>query len=126
MELNIISVIVIPLISLIFFLLAKGVFLLSTFGLLFFTLLSIYIYNNLDRKETLSIFKDNGVLYFYLSDDQLFTVKFSTDQSLSEVIRESIRMEMITIEMMVDQINFMNFRDDRLHRELNELVGRID
>lgn len=126
MELNIIFIVVIPVISLIFFLLAKGLFWMATFGFLFFTFISIYIYNNSDRKETLHIFKDNEKLYFYLSDDQLFVVRFSKEEPLSEVIKQSLLREMLTIESMVNQIDFMNFRDDRLHRELNELVGSIN
>ncbi|NEW60351.1 hypothetical protein GSY74_03560, partial [Sulfurovum sp. bin170] len=103
-------------------LLSKGLFIISIILGGVFIFFILYIYNSLDRKETLHIIRSEGRLYFQLSDDPLFSVKISSDQSLSDVITEAISNEMATLKDMVDSVDFINFKDDRLHRELNRLV----
>ncbi|SFV64053.1 hypothetical protein MNB_SV-12-1042 [hydrothermal vent metagenome] len=117
-----IYIIIVPIITIILYLLSKGLFIISTIAGSLLILFILYIYHNLERKETLNIIKSDGRLYFNLSDDQLFSVKISSEQSLSEVIKDAILNEMATLKDMVGNIDFINFKDDRLHRELNRLV----
>jgi hypothetical protein len=76
----------------------------------------------LNRKESLNIIKNRDRVYFYLSDDELFSVKLSKDDLLSEVLLNIILKEMPTIELMVDRIDFINFKDDKLNEKLNSLI----
>lgn len=117
-----IFIIIVPLITVILYLLSNGLLILSVIASGFFILFTIYIYNNLGRKETLYIIRTKDRIYFNLSDDQLFSVVLSDKQSLSELIEDTISNEMVTLKDMVDNINFINFKDDKLHRELNRLV----
>jgi hypothetical protein len=117
-----IFIIIIPIIITLFYLLSKGILIISILASILFILFTLFVYNNLDRKETLNIIKSNGEIYFNLSDDLLFSVKLSDEESLSELIEYIISKEMITIKDTVDSINFINFRDDKLHKKLNRLV----
>ena len=117
-----IFIIIVPIITTIFYLLSKGLLIISAIGGGFFALFSLSIYHNWDRKETLNIIRSDREVYFNLSDDLLFSVEFSKEQSLSELVEYVISKEMITLKDMVDTINFINFRDDKLHRKLNRLV----
>jgi hypothetical protein len=117
-----IFIIIIPIMSAILYLLSKGLLIISVIGFGFFILFIIYIYNNLDRKETLYIIRSDERVYFNLSDDQLFSVVFSDEESLPKLIENIVSNEMATLKDMVDNINFINFRDDKLHRELNRLI----
>jgi len=117
-----IFIIIVPIITVILYLLSKGLLIISTLSGTFFIFFILFIYNNLDRKETLNIIRSEGKLYFNLSDDQLFAIKLSDEESLSELIENTVKKEIATIKDMVDNINFINFRDDRLQRELNRLV----
>ena len=116
---NHIFIIAIPLITILLYLVSKGLLTITTIVGLF----AIAIYNNRNRKECLNIIKDRDRLYFHLSDDELFSVKLSKDDSLSEVLPNIILSEMATIELMVDRIDFINFRDDKLNKELNSLIS---
>lgn len=64
----------------------------------------------------------NGRLYFNLSEDRLFSVELSEEKMLSEVIKKVVLEEMVTIRTSVDRIDFINFQDDILNRELNKLI----
>jgi len=75
--------------------------------------------NNLNRKENLNIIRDEEKLYFYLSDDLLFSVDLLQDKTLTETLRESIQKEMSTLENMTRKICFINFKDHSLLDELN-------
>ena len=75
--------------------------------------------NNIYRKENLNIIRDDKKLYFYLSDDLLFSTDLSRNKSTTETIRESITKEMSTIKDMARQICFINFKDESLLNELN-------
>jgi len=117
-DINHIFIVTIPLIMILLYLVSKGLLTITTIVGLF----TIAIYNNRNRKECLNIIKDRDRLYFLLSDDELFSIKLSKDDSLSEVLPNIILREMATIELMVDRINFINFRDDKLNKELNSLI----
>jgi len=75
--------------------------------------------NNIYRKENLNIIRDDKKLYFYLSDDLLFSTDLSRNKSTTETIREAITKEMSTIKDMTRQICFINFKDESLLTELN-------
>lgn len=78
--------------------------------------------NNLNRKENLNIIRDENKLYFYLSDDLLYTVDLLRNQSITETLKASIESEMSTIKDMARKICFINFKDDSLLDELNHAL----
>ena len=75
--------------------------------------------NNIERKENLNVIKDENRLYFYLSDDLLFSVDLLQNKSFTQTLRESIRDEMTTLQNITRKICFINFKDDNLLNELN-------
>jgi len=75
--------------------------------------------NNLERKENLNIIRDENKLYFYLSDDLLFSTDLERNKSTTDTVRESINKEMSTLKQMARQICFINFKDEHLLTELN-------
>ena len=75
--------------------------------------------NNIHRKENLNIIRDDNKLYFYLSDDLLFSTDLLRNKSTTETIREAITKEMSTLKDMARQICFINFKDESLLTELN-------
>jgi hypothetical protein len=75
--------------------------------------------NNIHRKENLNIIRDDNKLYFYLSDDLLFSTDLLRNKSTTDTIRDSITKEMSTLKDMARQICFINFKDERLLTELN-------
>ena len=83
------------------------------------TLLYFTRVNNKDRKENLNIIRDENKLYFYLSDDLLFSVDLLRHKTFTETLRESIKDEMSTISNITRKICFINFKDDKLLSELN-------
>jgi len=122
-DINHIFIIAIPLITTLLYLISKGLLIITIIVSFLVGLFTIHIYNNKDRKESLNIIKNRDKLYFYLSDDELFSVKLSKDASLSEILPNIILREMATIELIVDRIDFVNFRDDKLNKELNSLIS---
>ncbi|CAA6822898.1 MAG: Unknown protein [uncultured Sulfurovum sp.] len=86
--------------------------------LLYFTKL-----NNRNRKENLNIIRDESKLYFYLSDDLLFSVDLVRNKSMTETLRASIQNEMSTIHNITRKICFINFKDDNLLKELNSKLN---
>jgi len=76
--------------------------------------------NTHNRKENLNIIRDENKLYFYLSDDLLFSVDLHSNKSISETLREAINREIATIKNITRKICFINFREDELLDELNE------
>jgi len=117
-----IFIIIVPIMSAILYLLSKGMLIISAIGFGSLILFAIYIYNNLDRKETLYTIRSDGRVYFNLSDDQLFSVGFSDEESLPKLIENIVSNEIATLKDLVDNINLINFKDDKLHRELNRLI----
>lgn len=75
--------------------------------------------NNRERKENLNIIRDENRLYFYLSDDLLFSVDLLRNKSFTQTLRESIKNEMATLQDITRKICFINFKDDNLLNELN-------
>ena len=90
-----------------------------TILLIIMALVYIIHINNQERKENLNIIKDEHKLYFYLTDDLLFSVDLPRNKSFTQTLRESIKEEMITIKDITRKICFINFRDDVLLHELN-------
>ncbi len=119
---NHIFIIATPLILIILYLITENLLIITIIFSTIFLLGSMYIYKNFDRKESLNIIKDKNRIYFNLSDDELFSVKISKDELLSDVLVDAILRELATIEEMVDRIDFINFRDDKLHKRLNEII----
>jgi len=78
---------------------------------------------NINRKENLNIIRDENKLYFYLSDDLLFSADLLRNKSFTETLRESIKNEMSTINTITRQICFINFKDDKLLNELNSSLN---
>ena len=78
--------------------------------------------NTHNRKENLNIIRDENKLYFYLTDDLLFSVDLSANRSISETLREAIDREIATIKNITRKICFINFREDALLDELNDTL----
>ena len=74
------------------------------------------------QKETLNIIQGDEVLYFTLSDDLLFSVQIGKEQKRNELLREVIEKEIVVMRDIVHRIDFVNFKNDRLQRELNALI----
>jgi hypothetical protein len=87
------------------------------------TLLYFVKMNNLNRKENLNIIRDENRLYFYLSDDLLFSVDLPRNKNFTEIVRASVKREMSTIHDITRQICFINFKDDKLLNELNSSLN---
>jgi hypothetical protein len=123
MEQNIdyLFIIAIPVITLILYLINKGLVIFTIIGG-FFILSLLYIYHSKDRKERLNIIKDKEMLYFHLSDDLLFFVQVDDEERFNEILRETIYNEMATIKEIVYKIEFVNFKNDKLNQELNALI----
>ncbi len=98
---------------------SDNLFIYLTILLIIMALVYIIRINNQDRKENLNIIKDEHKLYFYLTDDLLFSVDLPRNKSFTQTLRESIRDEMITLKDITRKICFINFKDDNLLYELN-------
>jgi hypothetical protein len=75
--------------------------------------------NTIERKENLNIIRDESKLYFYLSDDLLFSVNLSHNKSIAETLREAINRETASIRNITRKICFINFKEEKLLNELN-------
>ena len=89
--------------------------------LLLSVILFLYILqkNSINRKENLNIIRDDSKLYFYLSDDLLFTIELLRDVSITETIRKTTDREMATLKKIVKKICFINFKNEHLLTEIN-------
>ncbi len=96
------------------------------FSLLIFLIGVIFFYisriNNMDRRENLNVIRDENKLYFYLTDDLLFSVELSHEQSVSDILRETIYRELSSLKDIIRKICFINFREDKLLAELNHSI----
>jgi len=119
---NHIFIITTPLIITILYLITENLLIITIMSTAIFTLVFLYIYNNLNRKESLNIIKSCNRIYFHLSDDELFSIKIPKDKAFSDVLIDTILREMATIKELVDSVDFINFRDDKLHKKLNEII----
>jgi len=92
---------------------------------LFLAIISLYVIkmNTSNRKENLNIIRDEKKLYFYLSDDLLFSIELPQNSSLAETIRNVIQEEMSTIKSITRKVCFINFKDDLLLKELNQYLN---
>ncbi len=80
--------------------------------------------NNLERRENLNIIRDENKLYFYLSDDLLFSVDLPRNKNFTQTLREAIKNEMATLKTITRKICFINFKDDNLLNELNSKLKK--
>ena len=79
--------------------------------------------NNRVRRENLNIIRDENKLYFYISDDLLFSVDLLRNKSFAQTLRDSIKREMSTLTSITRKICFINFKDDKLLNELNSSLN---
>ena len=82
-DINHIFIITIPLITILLYLISKSLLIITIISSTIVSVLILYIYNSLNRKESLNIIKNRDRVYFYLSGDELFSVKLSKDDLLS-------------------------------------------
>ena len=78
--------------------------------------------NTLERRENLNIIRDEHKLYFYLTDDLLFSVNLTPKKSIAETLKETISRETASIKNITRKICFINFREDKLLNELNNML----
>lgn len=83
---------------------------------------SISYINNYDKKENLNIIKDEEKLYFYLTDDLLFSINLASNKPIEETLREVINLEIIHMKDIIGKICFINFEDNKLLDELNSVI----
>jgi hypothetical protein len=79
--------------------------------------------NTNNRKENLNIIRDEKKLYFYLSDDLLFSIELPKNKPLAETLRDVIEEEMSTIKDITRKVCFINFKDDVLLKEVNQSLN---
>ena len=77
---------------------------------------------NNKRKENLNIIQEKNELKFYLSDDIFFSVALSKNMDIGTTIKKVIRNEIHCLDKSVRKINFINFVDERLEKELNNIL----
>ena len=87
------------------------------------TILYFIKINNTHRKENLNIIRDENKLYFYLSDDLLFSVDLLRNKSIADTLRYAIKKEMLTIHTITRKVCFINFKNDDLLKELNSSLN---
>ncbi len=119
-----IFIITTPLIKALLYLTIENLLTITILGIIFLTLFIYYIYSSINRRESLNIIKDNNIIYFNLSDDELFSIKIDDNEILSDALLNAIKEEFNTIKDIVDRVDFINFRDDKLYRELNEFIQK--
>ncbi len=78
--------------------------------------------NNQQRKENLNIIKKENELQFYLSDDIFFSMEIPKEKNFAKTIRNVVEKEIACLETTVRSINFINFTNKPLERELNEFL----
>ncbi len=119
-----IFIITTPLIKALLYLTIENLLTITILEIIFLTLFIYYIYSSINRRESLNIIKDNNIIYFNLSDDELFSIKIDDNEILSDALLNAIKEEFNTIKDIVDRVDFINFRDDKLYRELNEFIQK--
>ncbi|MBD3793281.1 MAG: hypothetical protein IE889_03870 [Campylobacterales bacterium] len=82
----------------------------------------LYIVRSSSRKEVLHVIQNNQKVYITLSDDELFSIELTEEQSLRDIMLRLLENEQLMISDLVCYINFVNFKNDALQRELNELI----
>ncbi len=117
-----IFIITTPLIKTLLYLITENLLIITISSIAFLTLFMYYVYSSINRRESLNIIKDNNIIYFNLSDDELFSIKIEDNETLSDALFNAINEELTTIKDIVDRVDFINFRDDKLYRELNKFI----
>ena len=88
--------------------------------------LTYYFYKyheyNKDRKEPLSILLGDNQLHFMLSDDNFLDVPLKKDQNIAELITNTVKKEINTINRLVDKIYLVNIKDEQLQNQLNSMI----
>lgn len=115
-------IIVAPTIQLLLYLIGKGLLWMILLGGSGLFVLVRYIEHTNSRKETLNIIQNGKTLYFSLSDDLLFSIKIREGEEYTERVKEIIQKEIVSIRDIVYRIDFVNFKNDLLHQELNDLI----
>ena len=121
-NINILFLITVPIITIILYLISENLLITAIIGGILLVLSIAYVVRNKSRKEMLNIIQSGKTLYFNLSDDQLFSIELEHEDRLRELLFDVIRKEEATIKDMVYYINFVNFKNDALQKELIELI----
>lgn len=119
---NFIFIFMIPVILITFYLLTKKILLITLLALFIISMVVLYIVRNSSRKEVLHVIQNNQKVYITLSDDELFSIELTQEQSLRDIMLRLVENEQLMISDLVYYINFVNFKNDALQRELNELI----
>ncbi len=117
-----IFIITTPLIKSLLYLIVENLLTITILAVTILTIFIYYIYSSINRRESLNIIKDNNIIYFNLSDDELFSIKIDDNETLSEALFNAIKREFDTLKDIIDRVNFINFKDDKLYKELNEFI----
>ncbi len=117
-----IFIITTPLIKSLLYLIVENLLTITILAVTILTIFIYYIYSSVNRRESLNIIKDNNIIYFNLSDDELFSIKIDDNETLSEALFNAIKREFDTLKDIIDRVNFINFKDDKLYKELNEFI----
>ena len=117
---NLMFIITIPIIMLALYLVSVNLLIVSVVGSFIVIVTLFYAVCNQSRKETLNIVRSGERLHFALSDDRLFSVELKDDVELSDLLHHIIERERDTFKEVVEHINFVNFKNDALQKQLND------
>jgi len=117
---NLIFIITIPIIMFTLYLISVNLLIISIIGSFIAIVTIFYVVRNQSRKETLNIVRSGERLHFTLSDDELFSVELQDDIELGDLLHHIIERERDTFEKIVEHINFVNFQNDTLQKQLND------
>lgn len=119
---NFIFILMTPVILITFYLLTKKILFITLLVLFMISVVVLYIVRSSSRKEVLHVIQNNQKVYITLSDDELFSIELTEEQSLRDIMLRLVENEQLMISDLVYYINFVNFKNDALQRELNELI----
>lgn len=119
---NFIFILMTPVILITFYLLTKKILFITLLVLFMISVVVLYIVRSSSRKEVLHVIQNNQKVYITLSDDELFSIELTEEQSLRDIMLRLLENEQLMISDLVCYINFVNFKNDALQRELNELI----
>jgi len=93
---------------------------LSTIGVYLF----FYFKNNIDRKESLSIYykEKESKVYFLLSGDDYFNSSIDKTKSISQNIFDIVKKEILSIGSTIDRVSLVGIEDNKLLKNLNTLI----
>jgi len=119
---NLMFLIPIPIIMLALYLVSVNLLIISIIGSFIAIAIIFYTVRNQSRKETLNIVRSGKTFHFTLNDDKLFSVELKDDVELSDLLHHIIERERGTFKGMVEHINFVNFQNDALQKQLNDCL----